>query len=67
MFRRIAVSRLHLPDGTVRCNQVIELENGKVVSFYALTEELPYTEWLGGDFVLSEDSTELTESTSTLI
>lgn len=67
MFRRIAVSRLHLPDGTVRCNQVIELENGKVVSFYALTEELPYTEWLGGDFVLSEDSTELTGSTSTLI
>lgn len=67
MFRRIAVSRLHLPDGTVRCNQVIELENGKVVSFYALTEELPYTEWLGGDFVLSEDSTVLTGSTSTLI
>lgn len=67
MFRRIAVSRLHLPDGTVRCNQVIELENGKVVSFYALTEELPYTEWLGGDFVLSEYSTVLTGSTSTLI
>lgn len=67
MFRRIAVSRLHLPDGTVRCNQVIELENGKVVSFYALTEELPYTEWLGGDFVLSEDSTVLTGTTSTLI
>lgn len=67
MFRRIAVSRLHLPDGTVRCNQVIELENGKVVSFYALTEELPYTEWLGGDFVLSEDSTILTGATNTLI
>lgn len=67
MFRRIAVSRLHLPDGTVRCNQVIELENGKVVSFYALTEELPYTEWLGGDFVLSEDSTVLTGATNTLI
>lgn len=67
MFRRIAVSRLHLPDGTVRCNQVIELENGKVVSFYALTEELPYTEWLGGDFVLSEDFTILTGPASTLI
>lgn len=67
MFRRIAVSRLHLPDGTVRCNQVIELENGKVVSFYALTEELPYTEWLGGDFVLSENSTILTGATNTLI
>lgn len=67
MFRRIAVSRLHLPDGTVRCNQVIELENGKVVSFYALTEELPYTEWLGGDFVLSEDSIVLTGTASTLI
>lgn len=67
MFRRIAVSRLHLPDGTVRCNQVIELENGKVVSFYALTEELPYTEWLGGDFVLSEDSIVLTGATNTLI
>lgn len=67
MFRRIAVSRLHLPDGTVRCNQVIELENGKVTSFYALTEELPYTEWLGGDFILSENSTELIGPTGTSI
>lgn len=51
-LRRIAVSRLHLPDGRVLRNQVIELEGGTPVRHYPLLEELPATEWLGGDFHL---------------
>lgn len=50
--RRIAVSRLHLPDGRVLRNQVIELEGSVPVRHYPLLEELPATEWLGGDFHL---------------
>ena len=49
--RRIAVSRLHLPDGTVLSNQVIELSDGNPQRHYPLNHELPATEWLGGDYV----------------
>lgn len=49
-MRRIAVNRLHLKDGRILPNQVIELEDGKIVAFYSLKEEIPFTEWLGGDF-----------------
>ena len=49
--RRIAVSRLHLPDGTLLNNQVIELSDGIPQRHYPLVHELPATEWLGGDYV----------------
>ena len=49
-IRRIAVSRLHLPDGTILHNQVIELCDGQPQRYYPLVQELPATEWLGGDF-----------------
>ena len=48
--RRIAVSRLHLPDGHVLHNQVIEMEDGIPVKFHDLLKEEPFTEWLGGDY-----------------
>ncbi len=51
---RFAVNRLHLPDGRIRTCQVLEIrEDGRVV-FFPLTEELPFTEWRGGDYWLSE-------------
>lgn len=53
-LRRIAVSRLHMPDGRVLHNQVIELENEILQSHFPLTEELASTEWLGGDFFWKE-------------
>lgn len=53
-FRRLAVNRLHLPDGRVLPNHVIELRDGRVTAYYPLTEELPSTEWLGGDYYLTE-------------
>lgn len=54
MLRRLAVSRLHFPNGTVLFNQVLEFRQKKVIAIYALTEELPYTEWMGGDYYLLE-------------
>lgn len=52
-IRRIAVSRLHMPDGTVCSNQVLEILDGKVVRHYPLQEELPFTEWHPVDYFLS--------------
>lgn len=55
MTERIAVSRLHLEDGRVLRNQVLELEGKKVLRFYDLQEELPFTKWQGGDFYIDRD------------
>lgn len=46
---RIAVSRLHLADGRVLYNQVIEIAGGRLVRHYPLVEELPFCKWFGGD------------------
>ncbi len=56
-MRRIAVSRLHLPDGTVLKNQVLELsaDEKSVLDYYPLVQELPFTEWKGGDYYLEKD------------
>ena len=42
---RIAVSRLHLSNGEVRKNQVLEIdvETKKVVRFYPLEQEIAFT------------------------
>ncbi len=55
-LRRVAVSRLHLPDGRVLYNQVVELDGDVFVRHYPLTEELPFTEWRGGDYFLPADN-----------
>lgn len=49
---RIAVSRLHLSNGEVRKNQVLEFDvkTKKVVRFYPLEQEIAFTEWRGGDY-----------------
>ena len=64
-MKRIAVSRLHLPDGTILRNDHPPLVGGGGVDcghcsvrFYPLTEELACTKWFGGDFywdMLSEE------------
>lgn len=48
MKKRLAVKWLHLPDGKVLSNQVVEFEEETPVAHYALTKELPFTEWFGG-------------------
>lgn len=54
MTKRIGVSRLHLHDGSVRHNQIVVIEDGKIVRYYPLTEEEAFTSWIGGDFYLDE-------------
>ena len=51
---RIAVSRLHLSNGEVKKNQVLEIdvETQKVVRFCPLEQEIAFTEWCGGDYFL---------------
>ncbi|MBR1838812.1 MAG: hypothetical protein IJ786_04565 [Bacteroidaceae bacterium] len=47
---RIAVLRLHLPDGTVLKRQVVEEQEGVYVRHFPLVEELPNTTWLRSDY-----------------
>lgn len=60
--RRFAVSRLHLPDGNVLKNQVVEeIFNGHITCYthHDLSYEEPFTEWRGGDFIIPyEDITD---------
>lgn len=51
-MKRFAVSRLHKKDGTILTNQVIEISDDGEVRYYSLTDELPFTEWHGGDYYL---------------
>lgn len=53
-LRRIAISRLHLPDGSILLRQVVEIIDGCPVRYFPLTDEIPFTEWLGGDYVWAE-------------
>ncbi len=50
--RRIAVSRLHLPDGRICRHQVLEFaENSDIpIRYYPLEGEPAFTEWRGGDY-----------------
>ena len=50
---RIAVSRLHLPDGTILRNQILELKGDRVVDYYDLQEEIYNTIWRGGDYYIT--------------
>lgn len=43
-MRRVAVSRL-IVDGQTLRNQVIEMQDGRLLRYYPLTEELAFTEW----------------------
>ena len=38
-----------LPDGTQLLQAVVELEDSRVVNYYEFRDELPMTEWLGGE------------------
>ena len=54
-LRRIASHETILENGTRQTLSVIEIQEGKVVSCYPLTEELPQTEWMAGQIVLRRD------------
>ena len=54
-MKRFAVRRLHLPDGRVLVNQVIETDSNGLMRYYPLVDELPFTEWRGGDYYWQSD------------
>lgn len=54
-FRRCGAHQVILHDGIVLEQAVVEIEEGKVVNYYEFHEELPMTEWLGGEIIVSRD------------
>lgn len=59
--RNIGVARLHLPNGTVLKRRLVVIRDGRVQGHYPLTDEQPFTTWVGGDLYLEdliEDSEE---------
>ncbi|MBR1711924.1 MAG: hypothetical protein IJ722_00775 [Alloprevotella sp.] len=54
MEKKLAVSRLHLSDGTVLTNQVAVFREGRFLRCYPLTEEEAFTAWFGGDFFVGD-------------
>lgn len=52
-MKRYAVHLLYMERDAVCRQQVMEVDNGRCVEHYPLTEELPFTEWIGGVAVLS--------------
>ena len=47
--RRCGAHVVSLPYGTQLLQAVVELEDSRVVNYYEFRDELPMTEWLGGE------------------
>ena len=47
--RRCGAHVVSLPVGTQLLQAVVELEDSRVVNYYEFRDELPMTEWLGGE------------------
>lgn len=54
MFRRIAANWV-IADGVKLRQCVVELQDGVVTDYYTFTDELPFTEWLGGIIEIKKD------------
>ena len=46
---------VHLPDGTRLEQAVVEIVEDRVVNYYEFRNELPMTEWLGGEIRVEFD------------
>lgn len=46
---------MSLPDGSQLAQAVVEVEEGRVVNYYEFRDELPMTEWLGGEISVARD------------
>lgn len=44
-----------LPDGSKLQQAVVEIQEGRVVNYFEFREELPMTEWLGGEIRVERD------------
>ena len=44
-----------VPDGSILQQAVVEIQEGRVVNYFEFREELPMTEWLGGEIRVERD------------
>ena len=54
-IRRCGVHQVILPDGSILQQAVVEIQEGRVVNYFEFREELPMTEWLGGEIRVERD------------
>ena len=54
-MRRCGAHQVILPDGSILQQAVVEIQEGRVVHYFEFREELPMTEWLGGEIRVERD------------
>lgn len=54
-MRRCGAHQVILPDGLILQQAVVEIQEGRVVNYFEFREELPMTEWLGGEIRVERD------------
>lgn len=54
-MRRCGAHLILLPDGSQLTQAVVEIEEDRVVNYYEFRDELPMTEWLGGEISVERD------------
>lgn len=54
-MRRCGAHQVILPDGSILQQAVVEILEGRVVNYFEFREELPMTEWLGGEILVERD------------
>ena len=54
-MRRCGAHQVILPDGSILQQAEVEIQEGRVVNYFEFREELPMTEWLGGEIRVERD------------
>lgn len=54
-MRSCGAHQVILPDGSILQQAVVEIQEGRVVNYFEFREELPMTEWLGGEIRVERD------------
>ena len=54
-MKRCGAHQVILPDGSILQQAVVEILEGRVVNYFEFREELPMTEWLGGEIRVERD------------
>lgn len=54
-MRRCGAHQVILPDGSILQQAVVEIQEDRVVNYFEFREELPMTEWLGGEILVERD------------
>ena len=54
-MRRCGAHEVVLPDGSRLQQAVVEIMDERIVNYYEFRDELPMTEWLGGEILIQLD------------